>query len=427
MNPPVKLRGALFAPVLCLLAAAVLALPPRERTLFREIPPNDPVREVIAAVLGSRRCSLRDRFTAREWSTDGYGAAWERAKGYFPGKTFLVRPGTYFMTHGFDADGRLFMEIHESPYLALCVDNRRTFAPGAVVEEYRRMLAAANGGEAAGFAEKTGRLAASFRDEESHRRLRRALGGSLYLRLVEALRDEDYHMLAGGLIHEGTHAGLDDALVARLQREFKAGSRPVQWDELRAFMAELGYHARSCAPASADIEASWEQVGSLLKSLESFRKTPRLPAGNAKERFDRIAAQAGAQAALIRLRAREIWQSARRMQDLAEGFEKDYVKGTPPPDVGELLAGVGGGAAAFTQAAGGAIQATELAVRSLEAVLETWDAWAAGRRSFPPPVTDSQAIMTRAKGIIWPAPAAGPAAALMKKAAAALDAERASL
>lgn len=427
MNPPVKLRGAFFAPALCLLAAAVLALPPRERTLFREIPPNDPVREVITAVLGSRRYSLRDRFTAQEWSTDGYGAAWGRARGYFPEKTYLVRPGTYFMTHGFDADGRLFMEIHESPYLALCVDNRRTFAPGAVVEEYRRMLAAANGGEAAGFAEKTGRLAASFRDEESHRRLRRALGGSLYLRLVEALRDEDYHMLAGGLIHEGMHAGLDDALVARLQSDFKAGSRPVQWDELRAFMAELGYHARSCARASADIEASWEQVGSLLKSLESFRKTSRLPAAAARERFDRIAARAGAQAALIRLRAREIWQSARRMQDLAEGFEKDYVKGTPPPDVGELLAGVGGGAAAFIQAAGGAIQATELAVRSLEAVFETWDTWAAGRRSFPPPVTDSRAIMTRAKGIIWPAPAAGPAAVLMKKAAAALDAERASL
>ena len=233
------------------------------------------------------------------------------------------------MTHGFDADGRLFMEIHESAYLTLCVGNRQTFTPGSIVRTYRRMSEPADGREAAAFREKLGRLEPFFRDEETHRGLRRAMGEDLYLGLLKGLREEDYHMLAGGFMHEGVHAGLDDALVARLQAEFSAGTRPVQWDELRAFMAEIGYHGPYGRWAAADIAGYWRRIENLLGGLEGLRKKPRLGSGSERGKFERVRAQAWAHAALIRLRIREIWQSARRMQDLSSSFRKDYVQEHP--------------------------------------------------------------------------------------------------
>lgn len=417
MNPPLEPRRPVWLAVLCLgAAAAVLASPGPERTLFRDLPPNDPVREVIGSVLGSRFYSLRDRFSAEEWSGAGYGAAWDRARSYFPGQTYFVRPGTYFMTHGFDADGRLFMEIHDSPYLALCVENRRTFESGSIVDDYGRMRAAANGREAAGFREKLGPLEAGFLAEKARRDLRRALGEPLYARLLEAFREEDYHMLAGGLMHEGMHAGLSDTHAARLQTEFKAGKIPVQWDELRAFMAEIGYQARFSAWAAGEVRSGWGRMEPLLKGLEAFRRTSRLPVGGGRSRFDQIRTQAWAQAALLRLRARELWQSARRMQELASDFRRDYVRSDAPQDLETSLAGLERDMSAIVSAAGEAIQSDELALRALETVLNTWGAWADGRRPFPPPVTDSRAVVKQAQDIRWPVADTAAPAALMRRA-----------
>lgn len=419
MNPPGKLEGRVCAVIFSLIAAAAaLAFPGLERTRFKDIPANDPAREVLATVLGSRFYSLKDRFSAEEWSGAGYGAAWDRARGYFPDRTYFVQPGMYFMTHGFDAEGRRFMEIHDSPYLALCVENRRTFTPGSIVSEYGRMRAAANGREAAGFREKLGRLEAAFGDEAAHRLLRKSLGEALYVRLLAGLREEDYHMLAAGLMHEGMHAALDDAQATRLQAEFKAGDRPVQWDELGAFMAETGYHARFSGWAVAEVLSGWGRIDPLLEGLEAFRKTARPPAGAGRARFDRIRDQAWAQADLSRLRAREIWQSARRIQELVAGFRKDYVREGVPPDLEAALAGLEKDGGVFAAGAGEAIQANELALRSFEDLLDIWGAWAEGGRPYPPPVTDSQAVIRQARDVRWPAAdrAASTAATLIRRA-----------
>jgi hypothetical protein len=405
-------------------AAAVLGWAPPERTLFKDLPSNDPVREIVQTVLGSRFFSMRDGFPGREWTEGGFAAAWERARRYFPGKTYYVVPGTFFMTHGFDADGRLFMEIHESAYLTLCVGNRQTFTPDSIVGARRRMSEPADGREAAAFREKLGRLEPYFLDEAAHRGLRQTMGEDLYLGLLKGLCEEDYHMIAGGFMHEGMHAEWDDALVARLQAEFSAGTRPVQWDELRAFMAEIGYHGPYDRWAADDIAGHWRRVENLLGELEGLRKKPRLGSGSERGKFERVRAQAWAHTALIRLRIREIWQSARRMQDLSTNFRKDYVRNTPSAEIGERLTGLERDTAGFVTAVGEAAQATELAVRSLEVVLDTWGEWAEGRRPFPPPVTDSQAVVKQVQGIIWPEPAADSAAALMKKAAEALEKER---
>lgn len=407
-------------------AVAVLGRPPAERTLFKDIPSTDPARQVIATVLGSRFYSMRDGFTAAEWNAGAYAAAWERARRYFPGDTYLVRPGTYFMTHGLDAEGRLFMEVHDSAYLKLCVGNRQTFTPDSVVDDYGRMLAAADDREAAAFREKMGRLEPSFRDPQAHRGLRKVLGESLYLRLLEGLREEDYHMLAGGLMHEGVHAGIDEALVARVQAEFNAGRSAVQWDELAAFMAEIGYHAAFCKQAEGDIEANWQKTRTALGNLENFRNKPSLHPGPDQARFEKTRALSWVYAALIRLRMREVWQSARRMQELAAGFRKDYVRGDVSLDVGDLFTRLDRDMASFAAAAGQAIQANEHAVRLLEDALDQWSAWAAGQRHFPPPITDSQAISRQAKDIRWLQPTMDAIEALKKRAGQELEKERTS-
>jgi hypothetical protein len=414
---PKFLKPGLKVALFILATAPVLWGQAPERTLFKDLASDDPRKEVLQAVLASPFYSMRGRFADKEWAGSGYGGAWEQARGYFPNNTYFVRPGTYFMTHGFGPGGKLFMEVHESAYLSLGVENRRTFVAGSVVGEYGRMRGAADGREAAAFRDKVGRLESYFIDEPANKSLRKALGEALYGRLLEGLRAEDYHMLAGGLTHEGMHAGLDDdRLVAGIQAEYKAGGLPVQWDELRAYMAEFGYHRPFCRWAVGDIAAIWKQVEGRLKGLEALRNKPRLARPSDKAKFEAARAGIGAFTALIRLRMREVWQSAQRMQGLLDGFRKDYIGPDPPADVdgpvGKLAAETG----EYVHDAGEAIPRTEGALRLLEETLDQWNAWAGGRRPFPPPVTDSNEILKRTKATPWPVPPGNGVEALIKKA-----------
>ena len=206
--------------------------------------------------------------------------------------------------------------------------------------------------------------------------------------------------------------------------EFNAGRREVQWDELRAFMAETGYHAAYCRWASGDVAGQWVQIEGLLRELEGLRKRPSLRPGPDQARFEKARAQAGAYAALLRLRMREVWQSARRVQDLAGGFRRDYVKSAPSAEIEGLFSRLDGETGGFAAAAGRSIQASELALRSLENVLDEWSAWAAGRRPYPPPITDSQAISRQIKTIRWPGLNTDVAASLMKRAEEEIEKER---
>ncbi len=375
------------------------------RTSFKDIPPSDPKKEIIQTILGSPFYSMRGQFPVREWTSGHYGGTWERARQYFPNHVYFVQPGTYFMAHGFSPDGKLFMEVHESAYLSLCVENRKTFTDRSVVVEYNRMLGAADGREADAFREKTGKLEPYFRDEASSKRLRKMLGGTLDNRLLKELREENYHMFAAGLMHEGMHAKMDDdALVARIQAEYKGYTLSVQWDELRAYMAELTYHKRAYQWAVGDIMASWKQIESLLKELEGLRKKPKPLSAADKAKLEAIKAKIKAFIALIRLRIREIWQSAQRMQGLLASFQKDYLKPNPPPDVDRLMKKLTLDITDFVTKVGEAIQRTELMLRALEAVLDLWNEWAARRRPFPPPITDSNDILEKVRKTPWPDP-----------------------
>jgi hypothetical protein len=418
MTPSARPARAFLRGAIIYLAALPLLLgQPPARTLFKDLPPGDPRREVIQAVLASPLDLLRARFPGKDWVEGGYRDAWDRARRYFPASVYYVEPGTYFMTHGFGPDGRLFMEIHESAYLSLSVANRRTFTDGSIVAESRRMLEAAGGSEAASFKEKMGRLESHFRDEASKQRLRKVLGDTLYFRLLEGLREENAHMLAGGLMHEGIHAGMDgEELVARIQASFKGGGLSVQWDELRAFMAEAVFHGSFCRWAASEIAAVGAEVGVRLEMLETLRARPRLVRAPDKEKFERAAAGIGAIAAIARLRMRELWQSAQRLQGLVVGFQNEYIKPDPPPGMEDLTKKLAGDVSGFIGDAGESIERTELALRRLEEVLGQWDEWAAGLRPFPPPVTDSKDIPARIGRTAWPAPPSADADRLKKMA-----------
>jgi hypothetical protein len=121
---------------------------------------------------------------------------------------------------------------------------------------------------------------------------------------------------------------------------------------------------------------------------------------------------------------RESWQSVQRIRALIAGFRKDYVRGDPPADVAGLLAAQDRDTAAFSEAAGKAVQAAELAFRSLEEMLDLWTLWADGGRPFPPPVTDSLAIVKELRSIAWPAAPTEGSRALMGRAKEALETDR---
>ena len=423
MRPPVRPARPVL-PVLVLLALSARAgCEGVERTLFKDMPADEPVRRVVEEVLASPFASAGDDASRRAWADEGFAEAWARARRYFPDSAYLVRPGTYFMTHGFGPGGRMFMEVHASAYLDLCVGNLRTFGPGTVVGAYARMLGAADGREAAAFRDKTGRLEPAFRDGRALDALRRAVGADLFRRLLEGLRREDYHMIAGGLLHEGMHAGAEGGQAARVEPGSDAAVRAVQWDELRAFMAEAGYHALFWGWAGGEIAAGWSRIGPELAGLEPLRRRARLGAGKRRARFDRARSRAWARAALVRLRLRESWQSARRVEGLASGFRADYFRPGAPAGVGDALAELALAAGRHVAAAGEAIRAHELALRDLEEVLDRWGEWADGLRPFPPPVTDTGAVLGRARAVAWPEPPAGGIRGLRRTAEEALAGE----
>jgi hypothetical protein len=192
-------------------------------------------------------------------------------------------------------------------------------------------------------------------------------------------------------------------------------------------MTEIGYHARFRRWAVADMGGHWRRIEDLLRELEGLRNTAAIRSEADRSFLERSRTRAGAWAVLIRLRMRELWQSARRADDLAVGFRKDYARGSPSADIVSLFAGLDRETAEGLAASEEAIRATEVAVRSLEGFLETWEAWADGRRPFPAPVTDARDILDRVDDIRWPEPPREAVEALMRRASAELEKERTSL
>lgn len=418
----VRVRGralvvlAIIVSGMALTLAAQQAAPPPQRTLFNEIPPNDPKRQIIQSVLDSSFYSMRSGFSSSEWTTGHYGGAWERARQYFPNHVFYTSSQQHFMTHFFNPNGKLEMEIFDSAYLRLCLANQSTFTGSGVVGSYQGMLAN-DPGAAAAFQQKLGHLEAYFRNEADKDRLKGMIGDKLFDRLLDELRRENHHMFAGALLHEGMHAEMDDdALVAAIQNEYSSCKLPVQWDELRAYMSEINYHSRFYNWAVNDLFASWREINDLLRELEDWRKRPKPLSEADKQKIEAIKAKIKAYIALIRLRMREIWQSAQRMQGLMGSFRQDHLKPNAPAGHQDIIRAVAVAVADFVVRVGQEIQRQELLLRELEQYLDLWNKWASCQNPSPPPAATAKDIIRRVRATRWPAPPSQQAEDLRKKA-----------
>ena len=407
----------LFCIAFLSIAILPLSVQANERTLFRNLPRNDPKREIIQTILGSSRYSMKSRFTRKEWTSGHYGGAWQRARQYFPNRMYYTESQEYFMTHGFSPKGKLYMEVFNSAFMKSCSQNRNTFTNQNIVGSYNQMRSSGNEQAVREFQEKLGQLESYFRDEASKNRLRKMLGTALYNQLLKELREENYHMFAGALMHEGMHAKMDDAgTVARIQNEFKSCKLPVQWDEQRAYMAEINYHSRYYFWAVNNINFHWSKIAQYLADLERFRNKPKPLSEADKEKIEQIKAKIKAHIALIRLRLREIQQSAQRMSSLVGNFKKEYVKSNAPGDARSMIDKLAASILSFVNQVGQTIQNTELILRDLEQLLKLWNDWAACHIDEPPDKSSGTDIVKRARGTSWPSPPVKDIEEIKKKA-----------
>ncbi|MCK7481363.1 MAG: hypothetical protein M0C28_32380 [Candidatus Moduliflexus flocculans] len=314
-----------------------------ERTLFKDLPATDPAREIVRTVLDSPSIPCVTGFTAKAWAADGFRDAWERARTYFPGEDLARRPGDPL--HGPRLrSGR--EAVHGGPRVRLPHALRREQADVHGRLHRRRLRPDARPRPTAGRPRPSARRRAGSRPSSAtrtaHRALRKALGEDRLRRVPrQALREEDYHMLAGGLMHEGMHAGLDDAVVARLQAEFEAGGAP------RPMGRAAGLHGRDRLPRDSTAHgprpnSARRGAGSarLLRKLESLQEKAAASAP-APDRagFEK---RPGRDRASSRARPPEdagdlaVGPAHRRGSSRASA--QDYVRGRPPAEVEGPLA-----------------------------------------------------------------------------------------
>lgn len=350
------------------------------------------------------------------WVAGRYHMAWERSGQYFPQHAYFTTSQQYFLTHFFNPLGIQEIEVFDSAMLRLCVENRGTFTREGIVGSYQGMLSG-NPSGAAAFSRKLGALEPYFRDEAAKERLRGMIGGDLFNKLLKELRQENYHMFAGALVHEGMHALMDDpALVAAIQEKYKACTLNVQWDELRAYMAEISYHCRFYNWAVSDMFASWKQIENLLKQLEELRKKPKPLSQADKDRLEAIKAKIKATIALIRLRMREIEESARRIQGLMGSFRQEHLKPAAPAQDRNKIDTIAVAVANFVTAVGQEMQRQGLLLQGLEQHLDLWNRWASCELKSPPEKKIADNILKQAKRTRWPAPPIQQAEELRKRA-----------
>ncbi len=413
--------AALPGPLAAQQTASRPAPPPQEkepdppmRTPFASVPANDPRREIIQTVLGSAGLTT-GLMTEAGWKAAGFHMPWQRVGQYFPKAVYFTTSRIHFLTHYFHPSGVYEIEIFDSPNLRMGVKNRGTFAREAVVGAYQGLLADDPEGAAA-FARKLGALEPCFRDEDSKEKLRRMLDTDLFDRLLKELREEGYHIFAGALVHEGTHAMMDDpGKVAAIQEQYKACKLAVQWDELRAYMAEISYHGRFTNWAVNDIFAGWKRIEYLHKQLERLRKKPKPLSQADKDALEAVKAKIKAYIALIRLRMREIEESGRRMQGLMAGFLKDHLKPTAAAADRRAIDALFVAMSNFTKAAGEHLKRRELLLKGLESYLDLWNRWASCELKTPPDRKTVEDFIKAWGAKKWPAPPLQQAEDLRKK------------
>lgn len=335
-------------------------------------------------------------------------SAWDKVRQYNPDRFVYLNDGKYMMLHGY-YNGNICISVYNSPELQSVIHNQKVFKSGSVVAAYNAM----SNENKSDFNKKLGKLAPYFEDEENHTRLKKYLGKELYDNLLKNLNEENMHLLAGGMIHEGMHALLTDEQTYNIQEDFENNYLSMELNELRSYMAEINYHCRFCNWAKKDIDSHWNNINKLIKELEKCRrKKPPEITVEEKEKIEEIKAQIKAHIAMIRVRLREINESAKRMEFLMADYRKNYIKNIDPKKdkinsklqlnskFGKLEVAV----ATFKKDIGTYTADMEKVLSELESILDLWNVWADCKITIPPAQETTKRLITNALKIKFPDP-----------------------
>ena len=389
----------------------------QSQTSFEEMGADTPNYKVIQRIVKSRRLKLQ-KYYGSTWKSGNYRGAWERVMQYFP-KNFQFNSSTEnFMHHWFNPEGKLEIAVYQSHNLKQAVQNLETFHDRSIVRAYKAMRDKKNQNDANDFKKKLGPLEKYFLDEKSKKLLKKYLKGEksiskeargIYNEMLKTLREEGDHMFAAALLHEGLHSKIDnDQKVAQIHNDFKSCKTPVQWDEFRSYMAEIGYHANYYKYAMNKINAHMNRIKALLKELEKFRKLKKPISDKDKAKIERIKAKIKAHMVIIRVHLREIQQSLDRMKGLMDYFKKNYFKADNPKnyknfdDVKRLIDNVSSKINEFTNKAQKAVDDLNKALKDLQDMLDAWNVWASCKTPIPPTKEKHKEVIKKFEDISIP-------------------------
>lgn len=382
-----------------IIAVFYLPLYGQSQTSFEKMGANTPNYKVIERIVKSKRLKLQ-KYYGSTWKSGNYRGAWQRVMQYFP-KNFQYNSSTKnFMHHWFNPKGKLEIAVYQSHELKKAVKNLETFHDHSIVRAYKAMRDKKEQTEADAFKNKLGPLEKYFLDKESKKLLKKYLKGEksiskeargIYNEMLKTLKEEGDHMFAAALLHEGLHSKIDnDQKVAQIHNDFKSCKTPVQWDEFRSYMAEIGYHANYYKYAMEKINAHMNRIKALLKELEKFRKLKKPISDKDKAKIERIKAKIKAHMVIIRVHLREIQQSLDRMKGLMDYFKKNYFKADNPKnyknfdEIKQLIDQVDNKINDFTNKAQKAINDLNKALKDLKDMLDAWNVWASCQTPIPP-------------------------------------------
>ncbi len=364
---------------------------------------------------------LQNIMSAKEYKKGQYSSAWNRARGYYQSRYMYVPNSKYFMTHGL-YKGRNCIEVYNSEILREIVQNQKMFNSNTIVKEYNKIKN--NAAKRKEFEEKLGRLASYFDNNASKRKLQKYLGRELYNQMMNALKEENTHMLTGALIHEGMHALLSGNTTAAIQQDFNNGRLSMELNELRSYMAEILYHCHYCNWAKNDIIGHWDDIANLIDELEGLRKKPPDFTKAEKEKIEEIKAKIKAHIAMIRVRLREIKKSAERMDFLMGHYKKNYMKTVDPkkdkidPDLNlkDNVEAMAVAVTAFKKAVDNYAKQMEQSLKDLENILDIWNIYKKCDIDNPPPADKTKELIDTTRTKPFPEPPIKTGDEIKKKA-----------
>ena len=310
------------------------------------------------------------------------------------------------------------MEVHESAYLTLCVENRRTFTAGSIVDEYGRMRGAGGRPGSRGLSGETGRLEPFFRDERRTRPPESA--GRRPLRRLPRQASGKRTITcspAGSCTKASTPASTTPSSPGSRPTSRRGGgpsngtSCGLSWPR----SAITAFTANGPRPTSRPVE---EGRGPPPEA-RMLRGRRRASARRGPGGFRRLRAGSWTRPRSLRLGCARSGSRPGAWRISLASFRRDYVRGRPPAEVEGPL-GPSSATGRLHRRRRRAIQAAELALRDLEG---TWTCGANGRTAAGLFRRRSRTRGRRQKGRgdRLAGPAVDGAAALMKQAAEALE------